>query len=92
LGGIRDQVTISSFGLKEDVDKINFIEYIAGAKRNLTDSISPDFKKYRSDIMLQLRKTAADSIDLDTMVVFYEWTPEVFQIRSINYNGKKGIR
>lgn len=89
LGGIRDQMSMSGYNLKKDADTLTYMEYIVGAKRNLKDSLSPDFKTYRSNIMLQLKKTAEDSVDLDTMVVFYEWTPTLFQVKQIDYNGKK---
>lgn len=89
LGGIRDQMAMSGYNLRKDSDTLTYMEYIAGATRNLQDSLNPDYKTYRSDIMFQLRKTAADSVDLDTMVVFYEWTPELFQVKQINYNGAK---
>lgn len=89
LGGIRDQVSISGVTLKKDPENITYLEYTAGARRNLKDSLNPDFKTYRSDIMLQLKKASADSVDVDTMAVFYEWTPALFRIKSVNYNGKK---
>ncbi len=89
IGGIRDQMSISGYSLKKDQNGQNYLEYIAGAKRNLTDSISADHKKYRSDMILLLSTSATDSVDVDTLSVFYDWTPQVFQIQTVNYNGKK---
>lgn len=89
LGGIRDQITISVFTFRKDPKNITYLEYAAGATRNLKDSLNPDFKTYRSDVMLELRKKAADSVDLDTLVMFYKWTPEIFRLKSVNYNGRK---
>lgn len=89
LGGIRDQMSMSGYNFKKDTDTLTYMEYIAGAKRNLKDSLSADYKTYHSKIMLQLKKTAADSIDLDTMDILYEWTPTLFQVKQINYNGAK---
>lgn len=89
LGGIRDQMSMSGYYFRKDSDTLTYLEYIAGATRNPIDSTGSDFKTYRSDIMLQLKKTTADSVDLDTMTVFYEWTPQLFQVKQVNYNGAK---
>lgn len=89
LGGERDQVPMGNADIKRNKDTLSYVEYIAGARRNLTDSISPDLKKYRSDILVQYRRSTADSTDADSMSVFYEWTPQLFRIDQIHYNGKK---
>lgn len=89
IGGIKDQVSISGYSLKKTTDTLNYLEYSAGAKRNLVDSISPDYKTYRSDIAIHFSKKDSANIDLDTLTIFYEWTPQVFQVKSVNYNKKQ---
>ena len=89
LGGERDQVPIGSASVKKDRDTLSYIEYVAGARRNLTDSLSPELKRYRSDILVQYRRSTADSTDSDSISIFYEWTPKLFSVKQINYNGKK---
>ena len=89
IGGVRDQMSISGYTLRKDQNGQNYLEYIAGAKRNLTDSLSADHKKYRSDMILLLSKSSTDSVDIDTLSAFYDWKPQIFQIQTVNYNGKK---
>lgn len=88
IGGIKDQTSISGYSLKKTTDPLSYLEYTAGAKRNLVDSVSPDYKTYRSDIAIHLKKKNSDSVDLDTLTIFYEWTPQIFQVKSVNYNQK----
>ncbi len=88
IGGLKDQTAISGYLFKKTSDTINYLEYSAGAKRNLVDSVSPDFKTYRSDIAIHLSKKNSDSVDLDTLTILYEWTPELFQVKSASYNKK----
>lgn len=86
LGGVRDQISISSFTQKYDKDSVNYLEYFAGAVRNLSDSINPNQKKYRSDILLRLNKKNTTP-ETDTLTIFYDWSPELFQVSRINANG-----
>ena len=91
LNGLTDQVPISSFSLKKDMDTVNYIDYDSGAKRILQDSLSPKNKTYRSDFIISLTK----NIDLvntttiqDTIKIEYTWTPALFQISKFYYNKK----
>ena len=88
LGGVRDQISISSFSKKYDKDSINYLEYFAGATRNLSDSINPNQKRYRSDILLRMNTKNISLPDLDTLTIFYNWSPELFQVSHINANGR----
>lgn len=88
LGGIRDLVSLGNAKIARDDAGKYFAEYIAGAKRNLTDSLNPEQKFYRSEMLLELKKDSATDITRDTMVVLYEWTPRKFSVKSISYNKK----
>lgn len=89
IGGIYDATNISGFNLKKNSDTANYIEYLAGAKRNLVDSVSTTQKYYQSDIVLNLTKKINDTVSkttVDTMKIQYSWTPQVFQVAKIYYN------
>ncbi len=88
LNGTYDLVPITTFSQKKDSDTINYIEYIAGAKRILKDSISVSQKSYQSDFVIQLSKTVNDTTitDMDTIRLEYSWTPALFQISKAYYN------
>ncbi|WHF50605.1 hypothetical protein QGN23_09150 [Chryseobacterium gotjawalense] len=85
--GLTDNAPVS-FSIKKDADTINYIEYLAGAKRIGIDS-SGNSKTYESKIALQLTKKINNSnrITNDTMTVQYQSTPELFQVSKIWYNG-----
>ena len=85
--GLRDNAPVS-FSLKKDADTINFIEYLAGAKRIGIDSLESS-KTYESKIALLLTKKINDSttrITNDTMTIQYRSTPTLFQVSKIWYN------
>lgn len=84
LGGERDQIKLSGTFLKKGADSLSYIEYIAGAKRNLV-SESSGGREYRSDIRLELTKDSAN-VDVDTLTVFYTWTLQLFQVKKMYYN------
>ena len=86
IGGLTDQTTINGSWVKTDGNSVKYLQYISGATRNLTDSISSTLKNYRSDIRIELTRSTADSVDVDTLSIFYEWTPEVFQVKRLEYN------
>lgn len=81
---------ISGFSVKKDKDTIAYIDYVAGAKKILLDSISPVQKKYQSDFYLNLSKIINKKTvtDTDTVKVEYNWTPTLFQVSKIWYNQK----
>jgi len=81
---------ISGFSVKKDKDTIAYIDYVAGAKKILLDSISPVQKRYQSDFYLNLSKSINKKTvtDTDTVKVEYNWTPTLFQVSKIWYNQK----
>ena len=88
IDGPKDNSPVS-FSLNSDVNKISYLHYIAGANRLLTDSLNPDYKKYRSRIALNLVTKINDSIQNttnDTLVLVYTSTPQKFWISSAFYN------
>lgn len=79
-----------SIPLKMDTDSRYYMEYIAGAKRVTLDSVSPENRTYRSNMVLSLRRTINNVTDTinDTMEIQYRWTPAVFQVSKVIYNGE----
>lgn len=79
-----------SIPLKMTADSIYYMEYIAGAKRVIMDSISPDNRTYKSDLVFSLRRTVNNVPDTinDVMRIEYRWTPALFQVSKVIYNGK----
>ena len=85
--GLTDNSPISFSNIK-DVDTVNYLEYLAGAKRRGIDS-TIDSKTYESRIALLLTRKINDStttITNDTMVIQYKYTPEIFQVSKVWYN------
>ena len=84
--GLTDNAPIS-ISIKKDADTINYIEYLAGAKRIAIDSTA-NSKTYESKIALNLTKKIADAnrITNDTMTIQYLSTPNFFQVSKIWYN------
>ena len=85
--GLTDTAPVN-FSPKKDTDTINYIEYIAGARRIGVDS-SGSSKIYESKIALSFTKNLTDSTSAtinDTMTVQYRLTPEIFQVSKIWYN------
>lgn len=89
IGGSYDQVPISAGGysLRKDKDTVVYLQYIAGAKRNLIDSVNPGLKKYESDIVLNLTKTVnkLPKTTIDTLKIQYDWSPEFFQVSKVYF-------
>ena len=84
--GLTDNAPIS-ISIKKDADTINYIEYLAGAKRIAIDSTA-NSKTYESKIALNLTKKIADAnrITNDTMTIQYLSTPTLFEISKVWYN------
>lgn len=82
--------SISGFSVVKDKDTIAYIDYAAGAKRLLSDSVSATKKKYRSDFYLNLSKTVNKVVvtDTDTLKIEYNWSPTLFQVSKLWYNNK----
>lgn len=88
INGLTD-ISPFSINLMKTSDTINYLQYIAGAKRILVDSSNIDKKLYQSKIALRFSKPTPNSglyIVNDTMVVNYSFTPERFQIDNVIYN------
>lgn len=86
IGGERAETAIP-FSLKTNINSISYLEYVAGAIRKLADSNNSQIKYYQSDIILKLKKNNA-IIEQDTIKLLYEWTPNIFQLKKLNYNRK----
>lgn len=87
INGLTDNSPVS-FNNKKDADTLNYMEYLAGAKRIAIDS-SGSSKTYESKIALALTKKVNDStrkVSNDTMIIHYTSTPELFQVSNIWYN------
>ena len=86
--GLTDNVPVN-FSLKKDADTVNYIEYLAGAKRIVIDSSGID-KTYESKIALKLIKKVNDSTQSttnDTLTIQYLSSPILFQVSKVFYNG-----
>lgn len=86
--GETDSAPVSIL-IKKDADTINYIEYLAGAKRIGIDSTEGS-KTYESKVALFLTKKINDStrrITNDTVTIQYLSTPSLFQVSKIWYNG-----
>ena len=85
--GLTDNAPVS-FTIKKDADTINYIEYLAGAKRIGIDSIGST-KTYESKVALRLTKKVNDVniITNDTVTIQYLSSPDIFQVSKIWYNG-----
>ncbi len=87
--GSKDYAPVT-VNIKKNTDTIAYLEYVAGAKRLLIDSINPDNKKYASVIALAMTKKVAGSnttkTTKDTMRIIYSSTPQQFEISSLYYN------
>ena len=87
VNGFTDSAPVT-FSFKKDKDTLNYIEYIAGARRIGVDS-SAAFKTYESTVALILNKRTSDSTTVviyDTVRLQYNSTPELFQISKVWYN------
>lgn len=93
LGGQYSKVPLSSgYTTMVNTDSIYYIQYIAGATRNLKDSINPDLKYYTSEMSITWNKKINDSITqstTDTLNIVYQWKPELFTIHEVFVNKTK---
>lgn len=74
--------------LKKTADTINYLEYIAGAKRIAMDANNPP-QNYQSKIAFAFQKKLGNNtvITNDTLVLNYTISPTLFQINNATYNG-----
>ncbi|ANF50920.1 hypothetical protein A0O34_10495 [Chryseobacterium glaciei] len=88
--GTTDNAPVT-FSMQKTTDTVNYIEYIAGAKRITLDSVSPENRTYHSKIALALRlsvnKVVTDTIN-DTLEIEYKYTPTVFEVSKVYYNNE----
>lgn len=85
--GLTDNAPIN-VSLKKNEDTVNYLEYVAEARRIIVDSTST-FKIYESKLALTLTKKINDSTKMvtnDTMKIQYQSSPELFQVSKIWYN------
>lgn len=79
-----------SFSPKTDTDSRNYLEYIAGATRELQSGGDSDERVYRSRIRVALTKKITDTTFNeavnDTLEIRYRWTPTVFEVSKVLYN------
>ena len=74
--------------LKKTADTINYLEYIAGAKRIAMDANNPP-QNYQSKIAFAFQKKLGNNTVTtnDTLVLNYTMSPTLFQINNATYNG-----
>ncbi len=86
--GLTDSSPVP-FTLKKDVDTLNYLEYMAGARRIGIDSSDMNAKIYQSKIALNLNRKLNDSTNVlttDTLTINYVYRPDLFSIQSAWYN------
>lgn len=86
--GITDNAPIS-VNFKKTADTINYIEYIAGAKRKLIDSSDSNNKIYQSKIALNMILKESDtktSTTNDTLTLNYLNSATLFGLKEAFYN------
>ncbi len=89
VDGLTDNAPVQT-SLKKDDANIYFLQYTAGARRILVETLPGNTEIYRSRIALNLRKQLNDSVQSvtnDTLVLNYTLTPQVFEISTAFYNG-----
>lgn len=85
--GLIDNAPVS-FSNRKDADTVNYLEYLAGARRIGIDSVGEQ-KIYESKIALILTKritNTTNAIINDTLTIQYTSTPTLFQVSKIYYN------
>lgn len=84
------QAPISGSSLQKDSDTITYLDYAAGAVRELKDSISPELKTYRSRFLIRYSKTMNSQTvnDDDTIEIEYRWTPSLFELSKLWYDNQ----
>jgi len=79
-----------NFSRKMLIDSTYYVEYTAGATRQLYDDSDPENKIYRSEIQVSLTKKLSDTqnapVDIDTLEIYYRMNPSVFEVSKVYYN------
>lgn len=73
---------------KQDANGVYYYEYIVGAKRILLPNATDALKTYKSIIAVQYRLTTTSDTEEQVMEIFYKWTPTLFQLETITYDGQ----
>ena len=87
--GENDNSPVSFSGPVMQTDSTYYIEYTAGATRNLLTSDAQDNRIYQSKIAFNLSRKVNDTLFqtvLDTMEIQYRWSPSRFEISKVLYN------
>lgn len=87
VNGLTDIAPVS-FSLRKNSDTVNYIEYVAAARRILVDSAGTN-KTYESKLALAFSKRNGAStprVITDTLRIRYQSTPELFQVSQIWFN------
>lgn len=81
---------ISGQSLVKDADTVVYMDYAAGAIRQLKDSISPELKTYKSRFIIRYSKTVNSQVvnDDDIIELEYQWTPSLFQLSKLWYDNE----
>ncbi|PIF44068.1 hypothetical protein CLU96_0996 [Chryseobacterium sp. 52] len=89
VNGLTDVAPVA-FPLKMTTDSIYYFEYLRGARRVIKDSISPENKTYRSNLTFSFTRTVNNLpvTVIDAMEISYRWTPSLFQVSEVRYNGQ----
>lgn len=89
INGLTDLAPVS-VPLRMTTDSLYYFEYLSGARRIIKDSISPENKTYRSDLAFSFSRTVNNQIVTvtDVMEIHYRWTPSLFQVSEVLYNGQ----
>ncbi len=85
--GLVDSAPVN-FSNKKDADTVNYLEYLAGARRIGIDSVG-DNKNYESKIALILTKkvnNTTNAVIKDILTIQYSSTPTSFQVSKVYYN------
>lgn len=79
-----------SFSRQMLSDSTYYMEYLAGATRQLVSESADGNKIYRSEIQFSLTKKISNTefapVERDTLQIFYRMTPAVFEVSEVYYN------
>lgn len=81
---------VSGYSLLKDADTVVYIDYPAGAVRQLKDSVNPELKTYRSRFIIRYAKTvnSETETDDDIIEIEYKWTPTLFELSKLWYDNE----
>lgn len=85
--GLLDNAPVN-FSNRKDADTVNYLEYLAGARRIGIDAVG-DVKNYESKIALILTKkvnNTTNAVTKDLLTIQYSSTPTSFQVSKVYYN------